>query len=156
MNWLKFLIVLAAAGGLAAGEAGATSRGPFAKGVVVKPALGKGVVVKPALGKVIPVAGKHHFRHHHRHHFRHHGHARVRIFTPVFFGWHYWPPYYRQSTYVAVPAEPLVYIERGDAAAPPGNAVGFWYHCQDPEGYYPYVNTCPGGWRQEQPRRPAE
>lgn len=22
----------------------------------------------------------------------------------------------------------------------------YWYYCADPEGYYPYVRSCPGGW----------
>ena len=22
-----------------------------------------------------------------------------------------------------------------------------WYHCNSPDGYYPYVSTCPGGWQ---------
>lgn len=23
----------------------------------------------------------------------------------------------------------------------------FWYHCGSPDGYYPYVATCPSGWQ---------
>lgn len=22
----------------------------------------------------------------------------------------------------------------------------YWYYCQKPQGYYPYVKRCPGGW----------
>lgn len=22
----------------------------------------------------------------------------------------------------------------------------YWYYCRSPEGYYPYVESCPGGW----------
>ena len=22
----------------------------------------------------------------------------------------------------------------------------YWYYCQDPQGYYPYIRNCPGGW----------
>lgn len=141
MNWLKFLVVLAAAGGLAAGDVAAKSFTAASKNLAVKHAAGKVTVVKPV---------RTHFRHHH---FRHHRH--VHVFPSVFFGWHYWPaPYYRET--VVVPAEPIVYIERGDAAAPAGRPVGYWYYCQEPEGYYPYVTACPGGWRQEEPRRPPE
>lgn len=25
-------------------------------------------------------------------------------------------------------------------------AVQYWYHCDSPKGYYPYVSQCPGGW----------
>ena len=33
----------------------------------------------------------------------------------------------------------------------------YWYYCQDPPGYYPYVATCAGGWLQvaPQPSAPA-
>jgi len=26
----------------------------------------------------------------------------------------------------------------------------FWYRCDDPQGYYPHVTSCPGGWHEEQ------
>ena len=31
---------------------------------------------------------------------------------------------------------------------PPAQApvAQYWYHCAAPEGYYPYVSECPGGW----------
>ncbi len=36
----------------------------------------------------------------------------------------------------------------GDQAAPggPGGGYGTWYHCSRPEGYYPYIQSCKGGW----------
>jgi hypothetical protein len=27
----------------------------------------------------------------------------------------------------------------------------YWYYCYDPAGYYPAVQTCPGGWQQVLP-----
>ena len=30
----------------------------------------------------------------------------------------------------------------------------YWYYCQDPQGYYPYVRNCPGGWQQVLPTPP--
>lgn len=33
--------------------------------------------------------------------------------------------------------------------------IGYWYHCADPAGFYPYVSTCPGGW-QPVPAVPPE
>jgi hypothetical protein len=27
-------------------------------------------------------------------------------------------------------------------------ASGVWYHCRSPEGYYPYIRDCHGGWEQ--------
>lgn len=34
-------------------------------------------------------------------------------------------------------------------------AQGYWYRCADPAGFYPYVSSCPGGWRQV-PAQPPE
>ena len=31
----------------------------------------------------------------------------------------------------------------------------YWSYCQDPEGYYPYVPDCPGGWIPVVPTPPA-
>jgi hypothetical protein len=47
-----------------------------------------------------------------------------------------------------------VYIERApeegvEGSAPP--AQGWWYWCSDPQGYYPSVRECPGGWQQVAP-----
>lgn len=87
------------------------------------------------------------FRHHHR------AHIGVFIGAPLAFGW-YWPPPYRYyPPVVAVPSAPPVYVQRSDAE-PPGSEPGWWYHCDDPLGYYPYVGECPGGWRRERPTPP--
>jgi hypothetical protein len=29
-----------------------------------------------------------------------------------------------------------------------GYGPGVWYHCSNPEGYYPYIRDCHGGWQQ--------
>ena len=39
-----------------------------------------------------------------------------------------------------------------ETAAPPAQ---FWYYCEASQGYYPYVQTCPGGWKQV-PAVPAD
>jgi len=31
----------------------------------------------------------------------------------------------------------------------------YWAYCQSPEGYYPYVQDCPGGWQAVVPTPPA-
>ncbi|HWA90138.1 MAG TPA: hypothetical protein VG889_08905 [Rhizomicrobium sp.] len=36
-----------------------------------------------------------------------------------------------------------------------GGGYGTWYHCRSPEGYYPYVKTCKGGW-EEEPAQPND
>jgi len=65
-------------------------------------------------------------------------------------------PYY--PPVIAAPESPPVYIERNppdqagqqDDAAPPF----YWYHCDKPEGFYPYVRECPGGWQPVEPTPP--
>ena len=63
-------------------------------------------------------------------------------FGPAPYAW-YPPPV------VAVPSAPPAYIERTPAAPPPSR---YWYWCADPPGYYPTVQTCPGGWQAVAPR----
>ena len=31
-------------------------------------------------------------------------------------------------------------------------APSYWYYCENPAGYYPYVSQCPGGWLPVVPR----
>jgi hypothetical protein len=47
-----------------------------------------------------------------------------------------------------VEGSPQTYIEQ---EAP---AQQYWYYCQNPQGYYPYVRECPGGWQQVAPQPP--
>lgn len=54
---------------------------------------------------------------------------------PIYGGWTWTAP-------VVVERQPVVV-----QTLPPGPAPqSFWYYCQNPAGYYPYVATCPGGW----------
>lgn len=56
------------------------------------------------------------------------------------------PAYYPEPAYVA----PYVYSPpAATMAAPP--AQSWWYHCSNPEGYYPYVTACPPGWTRVSP-----
>lgn len=58
-----------------------------------------------------------------------------------------------------------VYFVRGGVLAPwpywynsppPSYAPSqYWAYCQNPEGYYPYVQECPGGWVPVVPTPPA-
>ena len=74
---------------------------------------------------------------------------------------YYGPGYpYGQAYPGGAPAGPQVYIERGaDEGAPAPSAAapaqGWWYWCGDPEGYYPTVRECPGGWQQVAPQPPS-
>ncbi|MCF7970717.1 MAG: hypothetical protein K9L22_06065 [Methylococcaceae bacterium] len=68
-------------------------------------------------------------------------------------------PYYRYSypyypPTVIVRPSPPVYIQQ----APPAtqkNSSEYWYYCNNPEGYYPYIRVCPSGWEQVEPIPPT-
>jgi len=81
---------------------------------------------------------------------RHHSHSHFGLNIGVPLYWNWPPPYYAYPpAVVTVPAPPTVYIERDyDEAAP---EPGYWYYCDGPEGYYPYVKECPGGWQRVSP-----
>lgn len=98
--------------------------------------------------------------------FRGHSRSSVGVFVgvPLYWGWpgpyyspyyapypYYYPPYY---AYPPVVSSPPVYIERDDADADSGRSSSgnYWYYCDRPEGYYPYVKECPGGWERVKPR----
>ncbi len=96
-------------------------------------------------------------------------HARARVGVGVYIGPgfaygypypyaypapYYYPDYYPPAVVMSAPSAPQ-YIEQGADGNPvpvPGDtappAQAFWYHCDRPEGYYPYVRACPGGWQQ--------
>jgi hypothetical protein len=49
-------------------------------------------------------------------------------------------------------ALPTQYVEQGQQANMTGGGNGApqaasWYYCRKPDGYYPYVKACPGGWQ---------
>lgn len=80
----------------------------------------------------------------------------------------YYPrPYYAVPTYpyyppvivapAPVPVPPPVYIEQPaqQGAAPQTADNAYWYYCNQPEGYYPYVKECPAGWQKITPQ-PAQ
>jgi hypothetical protein len=61
-----------------------------------------------------------------------------------------WPVYVAPPVYYA-PPPPVAYPYRAPAPVPPSPAAsGYqsycWYYCQNPQGYYPYIRSCPGGW----------
>ena len=117
--------------------------------------------------------GGHSGHHHGGHHFGGHhygggwGYGPDIYFGGIGFGYgNYAPyPYYNYPpTVVTVPVAPPVYVQEAPVAppiyiqqsAPPVQAsqqypAGYWYHCSNPEGYYPYVKDCPAGWQQVAP-----
>ena len=72
---------------------------------------------------------------------------------------YYYPypaPYYYPQPVVVQQLPPPVYVQQPapvtSAPAPaPSTQNGMWYHCDNPKGYYPYVQQCPGGWKSVTP-----
>lgn len=95
--------------------------------------------------------------------YRGYGNVGVGIVIDPFFyrPWYYPGPYYYlpynypYPPIVSVPATPPVYIERAEVAEPAPPVSASWYYCANPQGYYPYVENCPGGWQAVAPRPPA-
>jgi len=55
---------------------------------------------------------------------------------------------------VYVPAYPAPVVVESPAPVyqqQPQAAQQSWYYCQDPQGYYPYVQQCPRGWQPVAP-----
>jgi hypothetical protein len=67
-----------------------------------------------------------------------------------YYGYPYRYPYYYPPAIVTVPVTPPVYIQQSPPAAQQ-NPSGYWYYCNSPEGYYPYIKACPNGWQQVEP-----
>jgi hypothetical protein len=86
-----------------------------------------------------------------RGHFHGHGGVRIGIGVPFLWGapWVYpgWGPYpYYSSPPVVIEQQAPVYVQPEPQ---------YWYYCQDPQGYYPYIQRCPGGWLQVVPSAPS-
>jgi len=56
--------------------------------------------------------------------------------------------YPADSPPMAVESSPQTYIQEDT------QAQQYWYYCQNPQGYYPYVKECPGGWQEVAPQPP--
>lgn len=81
-----------------------------------------------------------------------HGRARFRggvfIGAPLFWGpWWWGPPAWSYSPPVVIERQPPVFVQ-------PEPQPQYWYYCQNPQGYYPYIQQCPGGWLQVVPPTP--
>jgi hypothetical protein len=66
---------------------------------------------------------------------------RVFLGPPAF-----WYPYTLPPVIVEAAPGPQVSVQ------PPPAAPQYWYYCESPRGYYPYVPQCPGGWLEVVPR----
>ncbi|MGA9478339.1 MAG: hypothetical protein WBV21_11195, partial [Desulfobacterales bacterium] len=60
------------------------------------------------------------------------------------------PPWYPYGYYspppVIVQQQPPVVVQ------PEQQPDNYWYYCQNPQGYYPYVKNCPEGWMKVVPQ----
>src|SRR5213594_3479559 len=69
-----------------------------------------------------------------------------RVFVGVGVGAPVWWPAY------AYPYPAYAYAPPTDYAQPYGRQESaYWYYCQNPAGYYPYVQQCPTSWLQVVP-----
>jgi len=87
------------------------------------------------------------------------GRPSVGFYFGPAFGWPYYPyPYYPYYAYppaiVTVPSSPPVYIQQNGGQPASQGQGNYWYYCNDPQGYYPYVKECPGGWQAVPPQPP--
>ncbi len=87
------------------------------------------------------------------HRFRGHRgfHSRVFVGHRVFVGPRFWwgPGLWWETSYGYYVAPPVVVQQAPPANIPPElppDQPVYWYYCQNPVGYYPYVQQCPGGW----------
>ncbi len=82
----------------------------------------------------------------------HGGGAHVGVVIGGFWPGYWYDPFYYGYPYYGYYAPPTVapvYIERDQSSAQP------WYYCDSTQGYYPYVQQCPSGWRAVAPQ-PAQ
>lgn len=83
----------------------------------------------------------------------HNGHTRVFIGgsfwcgPPAYWGPAPWGPryyYHGAPVYYGPPPmyvpPPQVYVQREPTDS------DYWYYCDNPQGFYPYIRSCPGGW----------
>jgi hypothetical protein len=78
-----------------------------------------------------------------------HGHVGVYIGPgPFWWGAPYYYPYYYPPPVVVQPAPAYVQPSYTNMPAAPES----WYFCRAANAYYPYVDSCPGGWETVTPR----
>jgi hypothetical protein len=56
-------------------------------------------------------------------------------------------PFYYVTPPVVIEQQPRTFIE----STPAPEEQGYWYYCQNPPGYYPYVKRCSKGWMKVVP-----
>lgn len=88
------------------------------------------------------------------------GHVGIGLYFGGPFPGYYYPPQYYPYPYayyppvITVPVQPQTYIEQAPSQAAPVAENYYWYHCDNPDGYYPYIKDCPNGWQKVAPAPP--
>ena len=83
-------------------------------------------------------------------------HGRVGIYVgpgPFWWGAPYYYPYYAAYPPPVVVESAPVYTQPSYTQVPA--APEYWYFCRAANAYYPYVNSCPGGWETVTPQPPG-
>ncbi|HWG78980.1 MAG TPA: hypothetical protein VN681_04350 [Stellaceae bacterium] len=75
--------------------------------------------------------------------------ADARGFVAVGIGVPLFPPYYAYPPPVVYAPPPVVYAPSPVVVQQP---TQYWYYCDNPAGYYPYVPSCPTPWRPVTPQ----
>ncbi|MGH7384698.1 MAG: hypothetical protein ACREKG_05910 [Candidatus Rokuibacteriota bacterium] len=102
--------------------------------------------------------GRHHHHGFHGKHF--HGHRPFVGFRfhvgprayPYYYGSPYYPYYYGYAPPPVVVTPPPVVVTPPPTSYVERAPTQYWHYCQDPAGYYPEVQQCPGGWVRVRPR----
>lgn len=94
----------------------------------------------------------------------HHLHGGSHFSTSIWFGpvWDpWWPGYYPVPYPGYYYSEPRVIIEQQEpqqfiVQPPSEDAPVYWYYCEEPKGYYPYVKRCNSDWLKVTPTPPPD
>ena len=86
----------------------------------------------------------------------------IPFYGSPYYGYPYAYPYgYYPPPVVVMPQQqPQVYIQQDNPPPPPQESQApqegnYGYHCNQPEGYYPYVKECAAGWQKVSPTPPG-
>lgn len=87
-----------------------------------------------------------------------HGHLGFYFGAPIYpyypysspYYYPYQSPYYYPPTIITIPVTPPTYIQRSPQPSQQYPS-GYWYYCNNPKGYYPYVKQCSESWQEVEP-----
>jgi hypothetical protein len=71
---------------------------------------------------------------------------------PYPYAYPYAYPYYQAPPVIINQQPEEIYVQ---PLPQPELKQTYWYYCENPQGYYPYVKQCPNGWKKIVPTPPA-